>query len=29
MEAMTAGMAYEALNNAGGMKFPLIAILND
>ena len=27
--AMTAGMAYEALNNAGAMKFPLIVILND
>ncbi len=27
--AMTAGMAYEALNNAGVMKFPLIVILND
>ena len=27
--AMTAGMAYEALNNAGVMKLPLIVILND
>ena len=27
--AMTAGMAYEALNNAGVMKHPLIVILND
>ena len=27
--AMTAGMAYEALNNAGAMKHPLIVILND
>ncbi len=27
--AMTAGMAYEALNNAGAMKYPLIIILND
>ena len=27
--AMTAGMAYEALNNAGAMKYPLIVILND
>ena len=27
--AMTAGMAYEALNNAGAMKLPLIVILND
>ena len=26
---MTAGMAYEALNNAGVMKLPLIVILND
>ena len=26
---MTAGMAYEALNNAGAMKYPLIVILND
>ena len=27
--AMTAGMAYEAMNNAGSMKLPLIVILND
>ena len=27
--AMTAGMAYEALNNAGAMQDPLIVILND
>ncbi len=27
--AMTAGMAYEALNNAGAIKHPLIVILND
>ncbi len=27
--AMTAGMAYEALNNAGAMRYPLIVILND
>ena len=27
--AMTAGMAYEAMNNAGAMKHPLIVILND
>ena len=27
--AMTAGMAFEALNNAGAMKDPLIVILND
>ncbi len=27
--SMTAGMAYEALNNAGAMKYPLIVILND
>ena len=27
--AMTAGMAFEALNNAGAMKYPLIVILND
>jgi 1-deoxy-D-xylulose-5-phosphate synthase len=26
---MTAGMAYEAMNNAGSMKLPLIVILND
>ena len=27
--SMTAGMAYEAMNNAGSMKLPLIVILND
>ena len=27
--AMTAGMAYEAMNNAGSMKLPLVVILND
>lgn len=27
--AMTAGMAYEAMNNAGAQKTPLIVILND
>ncbi len=27
--SMTAGMAYEALNNAGAMQYPLIVILND
>ena len=27
--AMTAGMAFEALNNAGAMQYPLIVILND
>ena len=27
--AMTAGMAYEAMNNAGAMNKPLIVILND
>ncbi len=27
--AMSAGMAFEALNNAGAMKSPLIVILND
>ncbi len=27
--AMTGGMAYEALNNAGSLKIPLIIILND
>ncbi len=27
--AMSAGMAYEAMNNAGSLKTPLIVILND
>jgi 1-deoxy-D-xylulose-5-phosphate synthase len=27
--AMSAGMAYEAMNNAGSLKSPLIVILND
>ena len=27
--AMSAGMAYEAMNNAGAMKSKLIVILND
>jgi 1-deoxy-D-xylulose-5-phosphate synthase len=27
--AMSAGMAYEAMNNAGDMKSPLLVILND
>ena len=27
--SMTAGMAYEAMNNAGAMKSKLIVILND
>ena len=27
--AMSAGMAYEALNNAGAMKSRLIVVLND
>ncbi len=27
--AMTAGMAYEAMNNAGAMELPLIVVLND
>ena len=27
--AMTAGMAYEAMNNAGSMELPLVVILND
>lgn len=27
--ALTGGMAYEGLNNAGHMKYPLIVILND
>ncbi len=27
--AMTAGMAYEAMNNAGAMELPLVVVLND
>ncbi len=27
--ALTGGMAYEGLNNAGHMKYPLIVVLND
>jgi 1-deoxy-D-xylulose-5-phosphate synthase len=27
--AMSAGMAYEAMNNAGAMKSPLLVVLND
>ena len=27
--AMTAGMAYEAMNNAGAMDLPLVVVLND
>jgi len=27
--AMTAGMAYEAMNNAGSMDLPLVVVLND